>query len=122
MKNLSEKLQKLIVWLTGYLNVIAFFIAGGYVYLNTDSEDVKTSSKTVLYLVAGFTGLEILRSIIYNILSLADVEYVTLSAVNDVALVLNIIKAIVFVTLFILDLCSIKIIPIKTTAKNKFME
>ncbi len=122
MKNLSEKLQKLIVWLTGYLNVIAFFIAGGYVYLNTDSEDVKTSSKTVLYLVAGFTGLEILRSIIYNILSLVNVDYTTLNAFSDVALVLSIIKAIVFVTLFILDLCSIKIIPIKTTAKNKFME
>lgn len=122
MKNLSEKLQKLIVWLTGYLNVIAFFIAGGYVYLNTDSEDVKTSAKTVLYLVAGFTGLEILRSIIYNILSLVNVDYTTLNAFSDVALVLSIIKAIVFVTLFILDLCSIKIIPIKTTAKNKFME
>lgn len=108
MKSLSAKWQKLILWLTGYLNVIAFVIAGGYLYLNTDDGDVKGSAKSILLLTAGFAGLDILRSIIYNIMSLANVGYETLSAMSDVGLVISIIKAVAFVVLFILDLNGIK--------------
>ena len=113
MKTLSIFWQKTIVWLTGWLNTIAFFLAGGYVYLNTESEDVKKSAKSVLGLMLIFAGIEILRSVIYNILSVANVDYDTLAVLSDVAYIISIIKAIVFVTLYILDIKGIKFLPIK---------
>lgn len=113
MKTLSIFWQKTIVWLTGWLNTIAFFLAGGYVYLNTESEDVKKSAKSVLGLMLIFAGIEILRSVIYNILSVANVDYDTLSVITDISYVITIIKSIVFVTLYILDIKGIKFLPIK---------
>ncbi len=113
MQKLSEKWQKAIVWLTGYLNIIAFFLAGGYIYLKTDNEDVKTSAKNVLVLLIGFTGLDILRSVIYNILSIASASYDVLNAISKIGTVFTIIKAIVFVVLFILDICGKKIMLVK---------
>ena len=108
MKNLSSKWQKAIVWLTGWLNIIAFVLAGGYVYLKTDDEDVKGSAKTVLALWLGFTGIELVRSLIYNIANLAEVEYKTLNTISDIGLAITVVKAVVFLALFILDLCGIK--------------
>lgn len=109
MKNLSAKWQKLIVWLTGYLNIIAFFLAGGYVYTKTQDEEVKNSAKTALVLVAGFTALEMLRGLIYYIMQLANAGYETLSAMSDVSYVLTIIKIVVFATMFALDFFGIQL-------------
>ena len=118
MKNLSSKWQKLIVWLTGYVNIIAFFLAGGYIFLKTDDEDVKTSAKTALVLTVFFTVVELLRSVIYYIMSLANVPYETLSKVSEIGTVLTIVKIVAFVTLAILDLCGIKLLPVKSNASQ----
>ena len=115
---LSTTWQKIIIWLTGYLNNIAFILGGGYIYLNTDSEDVRHSAKTVLALLLGFTGVEILRSIVYNILSVAGVSYDVLAVISDIASVITVIKAIVFVTLFVLDLRGIKLTHSKTEKED----
>ena len=116
---LSTTWQKIIIWLTGYLNIIAFFLGGGYVYLKTESEDARASGKTVLALLLGFTGIEILRSSVYNILSVAGVVYDTLAVISDIASVIAVIKAVVFVTLFLLDLRGIKFTPAKTSDSDK---
>ena len=55
MEKLNSKWQKLILWLTGYLNIIAFVLGGGFVYLKTQDEKVKKSAKTVLAFVIVFT-------------------------------------------------------------------
>lgn len=109
MKNLSAKWQKLIVWLTGYLNIIAFFLAGGYVYTKTQDEEVKNSAKTALILVAGFTAIEMLRGLIYYIMTLSNASYEALSAMSDLSYVLTIIKIVVFATLFALDFFGIQL-------------
>ena len=109
MKNLSIKWQKLIIWLTGYLNIIAFVIAGGYTYLNTEDMPVKASAKKVLLLVAGFTALDLIRALVYNIMSLFDANYVALGRMSKAGLAIAIIKTIVFAVLFVLDLKSINI-------------
>ena len=119
MKNLSSKWQKAIVWFTGYVNVIAFFLAGGYVYLNTQDKDVKGTAKTALGVVIGFNVLDILRSVVYNIASLADVEYKTLNVISDIGVALTIVKAVVFATLFIVDVFIKKSAPVETTEENE---
>ncbi len=109
MKNLSAKWQKLIVWLTGYLNIIAFVLAGGYLYFKTEDEDVRSSAKNALVVVAGFTGLDLLRSVIYNLMSLFDASYNSLNVVSKIGVAFTIIKAIVFAVLFVLDLNGIQL-------------
>ena len=107
MKNLSSKWQKVIVWLTGWLNIIAFVIAGGYVYLKTEDEDVKASAKTVLGVTLTFTGLDLLRGLVYNIANLANVEYKILNVIADVGVMLTVLKAIIFLAFFVLDVCGV---------------
>ena len=116
---ISSKLQKTVIWLTGYLNIIAFFLAGGYVFIKTDDDDVKTSAKMSFFLIVFFTALDILRAIIYNILSLADAGYKTIGVMSDIALVIAIIKAVAFVTLYVLDICGIKILPVKNNESKE---
>ncbi len=122
MKNLSSKWQKLIVWLTGYVNIIAFFLAGGYIFLKTDDEDVKTSAKTALVLTVFFTVVELVRSVIYSIMSLSEAPYTTLNNISKVATVFSIIKIVAFIALAILDLCGIKLIPVKNKASQNKTE
>lgn len=114
---ISSKWQKTVIWLTGYLNIIAFILSGGYIYQKTEDEDVKTSVKTVLIFLVGFTGLDILRMVIYNILSVASVGYETLNVISAIGGILSVIRGIVFVTFYILDMCGIKLIPVVAGAK-----
>ncbi len=101
MKNLSVKWQKLIVWLTGYLNIIAFVIAGGYLYINTEQGEVKNSAKVALFATAVFTAVDIALIFVRNCVYLAK-------AVTDwivtTGWVLTIVKIVVFVILFIVDM------------------
>lgn len=113
MKGLSVKWQKIIVWLTGYLNVIAFFLAGAYVFTKTEDEDVKKSAKTVLLLTLGFTALEIFYSIISNIMEIGDASFDKLSGFAKFFIFVKIIKAIAFVTFGVLDFFKIKVIPVE---------
>lgn len=101
MKDLSARWQKLIIWLTGYLNIVAFVVAGGYFYFKTEREEVKSSAKIALIVTAFFTALDILRLFIqycYNIASTSA------SWLSTTTWVVALIKIIVFVALFIVDM------------------
>lgn len=101
MKGLSVQFQKLIVWLTGYLSIIAFVVAGGYLYQKTEDEEVKSSAKVVLLLTAGFTAIEILLSFLRYCLYIVSAQT---GWVNTIGYVVEIIKIIAFVALFIIDI------------------
>lgn len=121
MQKLSSKWQKIILWLTGYLNIIAFVITGGYFYNKTQDEDVKKTAKTVFVLLVFFAALDILRMILNNIFYVADSyeAYNAMNAMTDVSFIISIIKAIVFVVFCILDMCGIKILPVKVSKEEK---
>ncbi len=101
MKNLSVKWQKLIVWLTGYLNIIAFVIAGGYLFKNTENDEVRTSAKVALIATAVFTAIEIAYVFIQNCVCLAREAG---SWLNTLGWVISLVKIVVFVILFIVDM------------------
>ena len=111
MEKLNAKWQKLIVWVTGYLNIIAFFIGGGYIYLKTTDEKVKNSAKTSFLLVVGFAVLELLRGIFLNVFNMGD-NYEVIEVINDIGALIAILKAIAFATLCVLDLFDIQLIPV----------
>lgn len=100
MKDLSVRWQKLIVWLTGYLTIIAFVVAGGYLYQKTEHEEIKSSVKIALIVTAVFTAVDIIRTFLQYCLNLASSSSSWLSTTSWV---IALIKIIVFVVLFIVD-------------------
>lgn len=101
MKNLSVRWQKLIVWLTGYLNIIAFVIAGGYLFEKTEHQEVRNSAKIAFFVTAVFTAVEMVHLIILYCYNLASDSARWLSIF---AWVIALVKIIVFVVLFIVDI------------------
>lgn len=101
MKNLSVRWQKLIVWLTGYLNIIAFVIAGGYLFEKTEHQEVKNSAKTAFIVTAVFTAADMVHLIIYYCYNLASNSARWLSTFSWV---ISLVKIVVFVLLFIVDI------------------
>lgn len=112
MKNLSSKWQKLIIWVTGYLSIIAFVIGGGYIYMKTEDADVKKSAKTVFLISIVFTALDIIFLIIRNITSAAG-DYQAINGVSITVGVIAMIEAIVFVVFCALDMVGKKVIPVE---------
>ena len=122
MKNLSVKWQKLIIWLTGYVNIIAFFLAGGYLYLKTENEEIKNSAKTAFFVTACCTGLELLRTVIYYIMVVSGATYSVTSSMNIFLYVIYIVKALAFLTLFILDMVGIQLTRTKKAEKQVIVD
>ena len=118
MKNLSATWQKLILWLTGYVSIVAFILAGGYFYKNTEDKKVKTTAKVVLVLTAVFTALGIVVSILNNIATIAD-NYDIMNTASTMSAIFSLVKIVTFVTLFILDLCGIDFIPKKQSESTE---
>ncbi len=114
MNGLSSRWQKVVVWLTGYSNLIAFVLGGGFIFMRSEDDDVKESCKTVLFLVGAFTAVELLRGIIYNLMNVFGADYNALSVLSTVATVVAIIKTIAFATLFVLDFLGIKLRAVKS--------
>ena len=116
--NLSKNFKKTVIWVTGYLNLIAFLLAGGYIFVKSEEEDVRSSAKSAFLLVVTFTAIDIVRMIVYNIMSVANAGYKALSVVSDIGTVVAVIEALAFVIFFILDLCGIKFIPVRYEEKK----
>ena len=62
---MSEKLKKVFILLSGYLSFIAFAIVGGYVFVKSDSEELKKTAKLTLILTLIFTAINAVF-LIYN--------------------------------------------------------
>ena len=118
MDKLNTKWQKLIIWLTGYLNIIAFILGGGYIYLKTEDEEVKTSAKTTLALVIVFTAIKLLVYIIACFINMGE-NYKAIKGIANVELFFDVIKAIAFTTFCVLDLFGIQIKIINKLFKDK---
>ncbi|MGN1076903.1 MAG: hypothetical protein ACI4ST_00150, partial [Candidatus Gallimonas sp.] len=101
MKNLSVRWQKLVVWLTGYLSIIAFVIAGGYIHQKTEQEEVRRSAKLALFVTAIFTALDLLRYFLQCCVNLADASSMW---IYDMSSVFSILKIVAFIVLFIVDI------------------
>lgn len=107
MKDLSVKWQKLIVWLTGWLGIIPFVIAGGYIHQKSEDQGVRRSAKCALIVVAVFTALEILNLLFTCIFALSDASFDVRNVFTKIFVAVELIRIICFVTLFILDMCGV---------------
>ncbi len=62
---MNEKLKKVFILLSGYLSFIAFAIVGGYVFIKSDSEELKKTAKLTLIVTLIFTAISAVL-LIYN--------------------------------------------------------
>lgn len=100
MKGLSAKWQKTIIWLTGYVNIVAFILAGGYLFKNTECEEVKRSAKIAFVVTAIFTALEAILNFLQYCCGLAESAGAWLTKTYYV---IQIVKVIAFAIMLIID-------------------
>ena len=62
---MNEKLKKVFILLSGYLSFIAYAIVGGYVFVKSDSEELKKTAKLTLIVTLIFTAISAVL-LIYN--------------------------------------------------------
>ncbi len=62
---MNEKLKKVFILLSGYISFIAFAIVGGYVFVKSDSEELKKTAKLTLIVTLIFTAISAVL-LIYN--------------------------------------------------------
>ena len=62
---MNEKLKKVFILLSGYLSFIAYAIVGGYVFVKSDSEELKKTAKLTLIVTSIFTAISAVL-LIYN--------------------------------------------------------
>ena len=72
MKGLKNCYAKAILWISSFLNVIVFALTGGYVWLKSDSEELKKETKKVFIVAVIFICIEAVLSVIYAIYSLSS--------------------------------------------------
>lgn len=115
---LSLVFKKCILWVTGYLSIVAFVISGGYFFFKDEDQDVNDSCKEVFVLTAIFTALNAFNSLILNFVNLAGGS----SGFANYMLVVDAIRIVVFTVFFVLDLLGISVFKKQNLAKVEEQE
>lgn len=63
----TARWKALLVWLCGYLSIIAFAIAGGYVIVKSDNEELKRTTKQAFIVTLVFTLISMFFAIYSSI-------------------------------------------------------
>lgn len=104
----SNRWKKLLIWVCGYLSIIAFAIVGGYTIVKSDDKELKKTSHKAFVITVIFTIIEAFLAIYSACLSMANTQtysgdasdaLVWLSAITVIA------KTIVFAVFAIIDFC-----------------
>ena len=102
----NNKWKTVLVWLSAYLNFIAFVIVGGYFYIKKEDEDVQKATKNAFVVTLCFTAIGAFLSIFNYIGGLTD-NYYASSAYNFYSVcnaVVGMAKIVVFAVFVILAL------------------
>lgn len=93
----TRRWKALLIWLCGYLSIIAYAITGGYVIVKSEDEKLKKTAKAVMIVTLIFTAISMVLSLISSFGSLVEDESLDLYAFfNKITIVVSIAKIIVF--------------------------
>ena len=104
--NWNSKWKSVLVWLSAYLNFIAFVIVGGYFYVKKEDEEIQTATKRAFITTLCFTALSAFFSVYNYIGGLTD-NYYSSSAYEFYSIgtsLVGIAKIVVFAVFIILAL------------------
>lgn len=72
MKNIwTNRWKKALIWLCGYVSLIAYAIVGGYVIVKSEDEDLRRTAKTAFIVTLIFTAIDAFVSILSSIYGLS---------------------------------------------------
>lgn len=107
----SRNWKKVLIWLCGYVHLIAFVIAGGYAIVKSNDKELQKTAKTVLVITLIFTAIEALISIL-NRISLLGANMGT--ALNWISFFVILAKIGVFAAGIIMSLFDVSVTSSKT--------
>lgn len=71
----DKKWKTVLVWLSAYLNFIAFVLVGGYFHIKNDDEEVQLATKQAFIVTLGYTAITALLSIFNYVGNFMDNYY-----------------------------------------------
>ena len=104
--NWNSKWKSVLVWLSAYLNFIAFVLVGGYFFVKKEEEELQTATKRAFLVTLIFTAINAFFSVFNYIGGLTN-NYYTSSAYDfysTCTTIVGIARIIVFATFIILTL------------------
>lgn len=95
----SIRWKALLIWLCGYLNIVAFIIAGGYAIVKSKNEELKKTTKQAFIVTLIFTLISMFFTVYSGFGGMSGDFYSSGSytAYGVLLLISNIAKIIVFV-------------------------
>ncbi len=104
--NWNNKWKAVLVWLSAYLNFIAFVVVGGYFYVKKEDEELQSATKQAFLVTLGFTAISAFLSIFNYIGGLTNNYYASdaYDFYSVCTTIVGIAKIVVFATFIILAL------------------
>jgi len=104
--NWNNKWKSVLVWLSAYLNYIAFAVVGGYFYIKNEDEEVQSATKQAFLVTLIFTAINAFLLLFSNIGGLTNTYYSS-SAYKFYSVCVNLVniaKVVVYATFIIFAL------------------
>jgi len=104
--NWDNKWKTVLIWLSAYLNFIAFVVVGGYFYIKKEDDELQNATKQAFVVTLCFTAIGAFLSLFNYIGGLTD-NYYSSSAYNFYSIctaIVGIAKIVVFAVFIILAL------------------
>ena len=105
MEKISDRWAKLILWASAYINAILFALVGGYYWLKTDREELKSECKKVLWVTLIFLAITMTLTVISSFGTICNGGYRVISVISAVV---AIVKVCTYVTLALFSFFGIK--------------
>lgn len=104
--NWNKKWKSVLVWLSAYLNFIAFVLVGGYFYIKKEDEEVQSATKQAFLVTLIFTAINAFLLLFSNIGGLTNTYYSSSAyKFNSVCVnLVSIAKVVVYATFIIFTL------------------
>ena len=88
----TKKWKKVLIWISGYINFIAFAIVGGWVIGKSEDKELKKTAKTAFIVTLIFTAIDAVLLLLTSIFQQTSGYYS--SALYDVMNILSLIETI----------------------------
>ena len=96
----TTRWKALLIWLSGYLSIIAFAVVGGYTIVKSDDEELKRTVKKAFIVTLIFTAISMFFSLYSSIGGMTNDYYLSkaYSAYGIMTNLVTIAEIIVYVT------------------------
>ncbi len=98
----NRKWKNVLIWVSGYLSIVAYAVVGGYAIVKSEDLEVKKTAKSVLIVTIIFAVASALLTIISSIGGLFDGYYNTV--VYDIYRILNVLVTVVKIAVYALGI------------------